>query len=90
VRVYVAEQHRRSDIAITLAITAREILGKRFVSGEDLRGAGMLFEVENEILKTVFDRGHWRRTQFDFIAERPWGDHVRVHYFPGALAPEPR
>jgi hypothetical protein len=26
-------------------------------------------------------------TDFTFIVENQRGDHVRVHYFPGALAP---
>ena len=53
------------------------------------RAPGMVYEVENEGLKRHFDDALWLPTDFTFIGENERGDHVRVRYFPGALAPEP-
>ena len=46
-----------------------------------------IYEVENEGLKRHFDDALSLPTDFTFIGENQRGDHVRVHYFPGALAP---
>ena len=88
-RVFVAAAHRQSGLAIELAHTARDHLTERFVSGADRRSIGVLFEIESPILKRFFPDAIWARTRFVFIGENARGDHVRVFYFPGALAPEP-
>lgn len=88
-RVFVAAAHRRSGLAIELAHTARSHLTDRFISGDDRRGIGVLFEIESPILKRMFPQAIWPRTQFVFLGENARGDHVRVFYFPGAPAPEP-
>jgi hypothetical protein len=88
-RVFVAAAHRQSRLAVELARTARDHLCERSASGHDSRGIGVLFEVESEILKRFIPQAIWPRTQFVFIGENPRGDHIRVFYFPGALAPEP-
>ena len=88
-RVFVAAADRQSGLAIELAHTARDHLCQRYASGADGRGIGILFEVESEILKRFIPQAVWPRTQFVFIGENARGDHVRVFYFPGALAPEP-
>jgi hypothetical protein len=88
-RVFVAAAHRESGLAIELARTARDHLCERYASGSDRRGIGVLFEVESEILKRFIPQAVWPHTQFVFIGENARGDHVRVFYFPGALAPEP-
>ena len=87
VRVLVARAHRGGKLAIALAQHAREHLHERSLAG-DTSGAGVLFQVEHEGLKTI-DRAHWRRTGFTFVGETEQGHHVRVAYFPGVLAPEP-
>ncbi len=88
-RVFVAAAHRQSGVAIELALAARDHLTHRYTSGEDRRGIGILFEVESEILKRFIPQAVWPHTKFVFIGENARGDHVRVFYFPGALAPEP-
>ena len=88
-RVFVAADHRKSALAVSLAMIGRDHLEQRFVSGADRRAPGMVFEVENEGLKWYFNRALWLPTQFLFIGENARGDHVRVRYFAGALAPEP-
>ncbi|HTX30252.1 MAG TPA: hypothetical protein VMD09_02650 [Solirubrobacteraceae bacterium] len=88
-RVFVATEHRQSGLAIELAKTARDHLCQRYADGRDRRGIGLLFEVESEILKRFIPQAVWPHTQFVFIGENARGDHVRVLYFPGALAPEP-
>jgi len=86
-RVFVAAAHRRSGLAIAIAHAARDHLVERYRSGTDRRGIGILFEVESEILKRFLPQAVWPRTQFAFIGENARGSHVRVYYFPGALAP---
>ena len=43
----------------------------------------MIFEIENEGLKTYFNRALWLPLNFVFIGENQRGDHVRV----AALSP---
>jgi hypothetical protein len=88
-RVFVGAAHRRSHLAIGLALGARDRLARRFASGADQRAIGILFEIESEILKRFFPQAIWPRTQFAFIGETSTGNHVRVFYFPGAPAPQP-
>ena len=40
-----------------------------------------------KLVKRHFDDALWLPTDFTSIGENQRGDHVRVHYFPGALAP---
>ena len=88
-RAFVPDRHRQSNVAVNLALIGRDHLEERFVSGRDPRAGGMIYEVENEGLKRHFDEALWLPTDFTFIGENERGDHVRVRYFPGALAPEP-
>jgi hypothetical protein len=88
-RAFVAAEHRATRVGWTLSMVARDRLQQRFVGGVDTRGAGMVFEVENPGLKEHMDFGYWNITDFLFIGENERGDHVRVHYFPGALVPGP-
>jgi hypothetical protein len=96
-RTYVSTAHRMSHLAFMLALAGRDHLQGRFVGGEDRRGIGLLFEVQNEALKRqgtgevsrFMTRALWHMTDSFFIGENVRGDHVRVHYFPGAEAPEP-
>jgi hypothetical protein len=88
-RAMVARAHRRSNIAVSLAVSGRERLVERFVSEEEPRGLGVIFEVENDGLKRAFPKGLWTPSDVLFIGESVRGAHVRVHYFPGVHAPEP-
>jgi hypothetical protein len=89
-RTYVAEAHRNSNIGTQMLWASRDHLEERFVSGRDTRGGGVIFELENQGLKDFFNRAIWMPANFTFIGESERGDHVRVHWFPGALAPAPR
>ena len=80
---------KSTNVAIALAVSARDLLKERYVSGEDRRAIGIIYEVESEILKRHIPTARWRHTGAVFIGENARGDHVRVQYFPGALAPEP-
>lgn len=88
-RAFVSAAHRQSNLAVTLALAGRDHLVQRHVSGRDRRGLGIIFEVENRGLQRHFPDALWLPTDFLFIGESPNGAHVRVHYFPGARAPEP-
>jgi hypothetical protein len=88
-RAYVGREHRMSSLAVLLAVWGRDHLEQRFTGGEDTRGAGIAYEVENDGLKRYFNQALWMPTAFTFIGVNGRGDHVRVHYFPGAQLPEP-
>ncbi|MFN8150968.1 MAG: hypothetical protein U0R24_07565 [Solirubrobacterales bacterium] len=89
-RAFVAPSHRMSSMAVLLALQGRDLLKQRYVDGSDVRGAGVVYEVENDGLKRYFNHALWLPTEFTFIGENERGDHVRVHYFPGAEAPRGR
>lgn len=86
-RAFVGIDHRMSSLAVNLAVRGREVLEERYVSGEDTRAGGIIYEVENEGLKRHFNLALWLPTDFTFIGESERGAHVRVHYFPGAVTP---
>ena len=88
-RAFVAGAHRGSNVAVNLAVTGREALEERYVSGRDVRGRGLVYAVENEGLKRHADQALWLPTGLSFIGVNAKDDHVRVRYFPGALAAEP-
>lgn len=88
-RAFVAHDHRMSNVAVFLATLGRDLLADRFRSGLDTRCAGFLVEVENEGLKRYLPEALWIPLEVAFIGENRRGDHVRVLYFPGALAPLP-
>ena len=86
-RSFVAEAHRASDIALTQSLMGRDHLRGLFVSGQDTRGGGVVYELENEGLKRRTEAIWPFGLHFAFIGENERGDHVRVYYFPGAVAP---
>lgn len=88
-RTFVGEAHRMSNLAAQLIFRNRDRLEDRFVSGADTRAGGMLFELEHEGMKAYFNKALWLPADFTFIGENEFGDHVRVHYFPGATVPPP-
>jgi hypothetical protein len=88
-RAYTAPGHRREAVGVTLMHRARELLEERFTSGADRRGAGTAVEVESEVLQRDFRPAIWPQTGLAFIGKNASGWHVRVRYFPGALAPDP-
>lgn len=88
-RTYVANEHRMGHLAVRLLWATRDHLRERFESGEDARAPGMIMEVQNELLKTYYNRAFWVISDFFFIGEGTRG-HVRVHYFPGVKAPPPQ
>ncbi len=89
IRGLVRPAHERSNLGVAMSVATRDRLIERFTSGEDTRGLGALFEVENEGLKRAFPLGLWFESGFLLIGDSARGDHVRVYYFPGVHAPEP-
>jgi hypothetical protein len=89
-RNYVSPAHRGSLVGVWLGIAGRRHLDAQYADGGGDRSAiGILWEVENPGLKRAFPQALWMPTEFTFIGTNARGDDVRVHYFPGALAPEP-
>jgi hypothetical protein len=89
-RTYVANEHRMGHLAVRLLWATRDHLRERFESGKDTGAPGMIMEVENDLLKTYYNRAFWVISDFFFIGETERGAHVRVHYFPGVQAPHPQ
>ena len=88
-RVLIASGHRTGNLAVLLTMRTRDILRDRYADGSDTRGRGMIWEIENEGLKTRFNFGLWLQPECSFIGTNERGDHVRVQWFPGAPAPLP-
>ena len=88
VRVYTGREHRMGFLATELIFAALRHLEGRFTAGEDVRGAGLAMEIENAGLST---RGHavWPNTGAVFLGLTERGNHLRINYFEGALAPGP-
>jgi hypothetical protein len=87
-RAFVAAAHRRSSLAAHLVRENRQWLEQAFVSGEDRSAPGILMEVESPELKSWRDAVwtvDWSAgKRYTFIGENEKGDHLRVHWFPGA------
>jgi hypothetical protein len=88
-RTFVGAEHRMSNLAAQLIFGNRDNLEHRFVTGEDTRAPGVLFELENEGVAAYFNKALWLPADFTFIGENQLGDPVRVHWFPGARVPGP-
>jgi hypothetical protein len=89
-RTFVASDHRRSNLAAQLIFRNRDLLQRRFVSGDDTRANAVVFELENEGMMRQLNNAYWPHSEFTFIGENEHGDHIRIHYFPGAQVPPPR
>jgi hypothetical protein len=87
-RTYTVREHRMANVGISLALRARDLLEDRFVSGEDTRGAGLAYEVQNAGLRIQSD-ALWLPLDIPFLGVNERGEHLRVRYFPGARAPGP-
>jgi hypothetical protein len=88
-RTFVAAPHRQSHLAAELFLRNLELLEERFRSGEDTRGQGLLFELENDRLMMSLNSAVWPLTGTTFIGENPLGAHIRIRYFDGARVPLP-
>jgi hypothetical protein len=89
-RIFVARAHRNNNLAVALAMDGRDLLEKRFVSGEDTRAAGIIYVIQNEGLKKYRNRAVLLPVEFAFIGQTEEGHHLHVRYFPGAQTPVPR
>jgi hypothetical protein len=88
-RTFVGTAHRKTNVAVQLLLHGHDALEDRFTSGVDTRAIGTLIDVQHEGLKRGQPHGVWPQSGFTFIGENQRGDHVRVRYYPGALAPPP-
>lgn len=88
-RGFVTAEHRRTRLATDMALGVRDLLRERWASG-DRRAAGIVMEVEHEGLKREWPIAHWYWVDYLYVGDTPAGSRIYVHYFPGALAPEPQ
>lgn len=88
IRTFTARDHRMRNLGLILLLRARDHLEQRFVAGEDRRGAGLGFEIENPGLQSYGDAtGYPVGATFIGVNERDYPLWVR--YFPGVHAPGP-
>jgi hypothetical protein len=88
-RTFVTAAHRRGNLAQRMHLATRDRLSRRYASGEDTRGAGLIVEIEVPSLKRHHNDAVLQPSDYTFIGENERGDHVRVHWFPGARTPAP-
>ena len=86
-RTFVSSAHRNTHIATQLTMHNRDLLERRFQSGEDTRAAGVAFELENPGMRKYINTAIWQPVDFIYIGDNDRGVPVRVHYFPGARVP---
>jgi hypothetical protein len=88
-RSFVSAAHRNTHVATQLTFHNRDLLESRFVSGEDTRAGGIVFELENEGMRKYFNKAVWLPADFIFVGDNQLGFPVRIHYFPGARVGPP-
>jgi hypothetical protein len=88
-RTFVATPHRNTHVATQLTMHNRDLLERRFTSGEDTRAGGVAFELQNEGMRKYLNMAIWQPADFIFVGDNEPGEPVRVHYFPGARVPLP-
>lgn len=88
-RTYTVREHRMANLALVMGLRSLEHLETRYTEGIDRRASGVMYVIENPTLRTYTPA--WWSVVIDlaFIGEDPQGNHLRVHYFPGARAPGP-
>ena len=89
-RTFVATPHRNTHVATQLTMHNRDLLERRFGSGEDTRAGGVAFELQNQGMRKYLNTAIWQPVDFIFTGDSERGDPVRVHYFPGARVPLPQ
>jgi hypothetical protein len=88
-RTFVSTPHRNTHIATQLTMHNRDLLQRRFLSGDDTRAGGVCFELQNKGMRKYINPAIWQPVDFIFVGDNDRGDPVRVHYFPGARVPQP-
>jgi hypothetical protein len=86
-RTFVSRAHRNTHVATQLTMHNRDLLERRFSSGEDTRAVGVAFELQNEGMRKYINTAIWQPVDFIFVGDNERGEPVRVHYFPGAQVP---
>jgi hypothetical protein len=88
-RAYTVREHRMANLALVMGLRSLEHLEARYTEGIDTRASGVMYVIENATLRTYTPA--WWTVVIDlaFIGEDAQGNHLRVHYFPGAPAPGP-
>jgi hypothetical protein len=83
-RCFVARSHRRSQVAFSLLMAARDLLNRRFAEGKETLAIGMLMEVENPALQQHRNEAIWPLSRFVYVGKNERGAHIRVFYFDDA------
>ncbi len=83
-RTFVAASHRRSNLARSLIVEARQYFESCFAEGTNVKVIGMFVSIESEVIKRYRNEGIWPNSRFVYIGKNERGDHLRVCYFEGA------
>lgn len=83
-RMFVGEDARRLQIGFHLLHKLIAALESRFVSGQQTRCIGVLFELENEAVQKARPQAIWPTTGFVYVGNNAKGEHIRVRYFKDA------
>lgn len=83
-RMFVGEDARRMQIGFHLLHKLIATLESRFVTGQQTRCIGVLFELENQAVQKARPQAVWPTTGFVYIGNNANGDHIRVRYFKDA------
>ena len=87
-RALVAEAHRLNHITPHLVVAVSDHLEQRYLAGEG-SGAGVAYVLENKGLMRDFRDAILDPIDAVYIGDNRRGAPIRVHYFPGVLAPDP-
>ena len=90
-RAFVVPDRRAASVGSGLGTLTMEVLERRFASGEDTRGSGLVMILENQALRAINPTAVWQDTVFSlaYLGEDDRGHDIRLKWFPGATAPEP-
>jgi GNAT superfamily N-acetyltransferase len=83
-RMFVGEDARRMQIGFHLLHKLIQALEARFVTGQQTRCIGVLFELENQAVQKARPQAIWPTTGFVYVGNNAKGDHIRVRYFKDA------
>jgi len=88
IRTFTDRDHRMRNLGLALLLKARDHFDQRFAGGDDTRGSGLGFEIENVGLRVHGDATGYP-VGATFVGVNHRGNPLWVRYFPGVLAPGP-
>lgn len=82
-RYFCAEKHRSSETNLGLLQASQNALLEFNKGLEKHHAIGMIIEVENKNIQSIFTEASCSKTGFSFMGFSPRKLPIRIHYFPG-------